>query len=191
MGGLTGSSGTHFAVIVARFNDLVNKLLLEGALESFSRHGVPADNIDVSATAARPPPQRAGPPAGCRAQPPAVRVSTQVAWVPGAFELPVVAKSMAKSGKYDAVVCIGTVVSMRRLAPTACAARPALSLAISLSLLLLRCNYNGSRGAAARLLPHPPRCAAPRRTMRQWSAAPRAARWAPAQTRACQSSLAC
>jgi hypothetical protein len=137
VGGLTGSSGTHFAVIVARFNDLVNKLLLEGALESFSRHGVPADNIDVSATAARPPPQCAGPPAGCRAQPPAVRVSTQVAWVPGAFELPVVAKSMAKSGKYDAVVCIGTVVSMRRLAPTACAARPAISRpAISLALSL-------------------------------------------------------
>lgn len=30
--------------------------------------------------------------------------------MPGAFELPVVAKSMAKSGQYDAVVCIGTVV---------------------------------------------------------------------------------
>jgi 6,7-dimethyl-8-ribityllumazine synthase len=35
----------------------------------------------------------------------------QVAWVPGSFELPVVAKAMAKSGKYDAVVCIGVVVS--------------------------------------------------------------------------------
>lgn len=36
----------------------------------------------------------------------------QVAWVPGSFELPVVAKAMAKSGKYDAVVCIGVVVSL-------------------------------------------------------------------------------
>ena len=35
----------------------------------------------------------------------------QVAWVPGSFELPLVAKGMAKSGKYDAVVCIGAVVS--------------------------------------------------------------------------------
>ena len=34
----------------------------------------------------------------------------KVAWVPGSFELPVVAKGMAKSGKYDAVVCIGAVV---------------------------------------------------------------------------------
>lgn len=29
-----------------------------------------------------------------------------VAWVPGAFEIPVVAKKMAKSGKYDAVICL-------------------------------------------------------------------------------------
>ena len=32
-----------------------------------------------------------------------------VAWVPGAFEIPVVAKKMAKSGKYDAVICLGAV----------------------------------------------------------------------------------
>ena len=35
----------------------------------------------------------------------------QVAWVPGSFELPVVAKAMAKSGKYGAVVAIGVIVS--------------------------------------------------------------------------------
>ncbi len=34
----------------------------------------------------------------------------QVCWVPGSFELPVVAKAMAKSGKFDAVICIGVVV---------------------------------------------------------------------------------
>jgi 6,7-dimethyl-8-ribityllumazine synthase len=38
----------------------------------------------------------------------------QVCWVPGSFELPVVAKAMAKSGKFDAVVCIGVVVSAER-----------------------------------------------------------------------------
>ena len=32
------------------------------------------------------------------------------AWVPGAFELPVVAKKMAKSGNYDAVICLGAVI---------------------------------------------------------------------------------
>lgn len=33
-----------------------------------------------------------------------------VAWVPGAFEIPLVAKRMAKSGKYDAVICLGAVI---------------------------------------------------------------------------------
>lgn len=68
-----------FAVVIARFNDLVTKLLLEGALESIDRHGGNRDDVDV-------------------------------VWVPGSFELPIMAKSMAKSGMYDAVVAIGTVV---------------------------------------------------------------------------------
>lgn len=33
-----------------------------------------------------------------------------VAWVPGAFEIPVIAKKMASSGKYDAVICLGAVI---------------------------------------------------------------------------------
>ncbi len=33
-----------------------------------------------------------------------------VAWVPGAFEIPVIAKRMAASGKYDAVICVGSVI---------------------------------------------------------------------------------
>ena len=32
------------------------------------------------------------------------------AWVPGAFEIPVVASKMAASGKYDAVICVGAVI---------------------------------------------------------------------------------
>ena len=36
--------------------------------------------------------------------------SVSVAWVPGAFEIPVVASRMAKSGLYDAVICLGTVI---------------------------------------------------------------------------------
>lgn len=32
------------------------------------------------------------------------------AWVPGAFEIPVAAKKMALSGKYDAVICVGAVI---------------------------------------------------------------------------------
>lgn len=33
-----------------------------------------------------------------------------LAWVPGAFELPLAAQKMAKSGKYDAVICLGAVI---------------------------------------------------------------------------------
>lgn len=34
----------------------------------------------------------------------------ELAWVPGAFEIPVIAKKMAESGKYDAVICLGAVI---------------------------------------------------------------------------------
>lgn len=34
----------------------------------------------------------------------------EVAWVPGAFEIPFLAAKMAKSGKYDAVICLGAVI---------------------------------------------------------------------------------
>jgi len=33
-----------------------------------------------------------------------------VAWVPGAFEIPLVAKKLASSGKFDAVICLGAVI---------------------------------------------------------------------------------
>jgi len=33
-----------------------------------------------------------------------------IAWVPGAFEIPLIASKMAKSGKYDAVICLGAVI---------------------------------------------------------------------------------
>ena len=33
-----------------------------------------------------------------------------LAWVPGAFEIPLIAGKMAKSGKYDAVICLGAVI---------------------------------------------------------------------------------
>lgn len=65
--------------MVARFNELVTRLLLAGAQDAFIRHGVPEENV-------------------------------QVVWVPGSYEIPVVASAMARSGRFDAIVCIGAVV---------------------------------------------------------------------------------
>ena len=35
---------------------------------------------------------------------------TEVAWVPGSFEIPLVAQKMARSGRYNAVICLGAVI---------------------------------------------------------------------------------
>ena len=36
--------------------------------------------------------------------------AVDVAWVPGAFEIPMIAQKMAESKKYDAIICLGTVI---------------------------------------------------------------------------------
>lgn len=33
-----------------------------------------------------------------------------VAWVPGAFEIPLISKKMAETGKYDAIICLGAII---------------------------------------------------------------------------------
>ena len=47
VGSLVAKPDMQFAIVVARFNDLVTKLLLEGAIEAFHRHGVPTDAVQV------------------------------------------------------------------------------------------------------------------------------------------------
>jgi 6,7-dimethyl-8-ribityllumazine synthase len=69
----------HYAIVVSRFNELVTKRLLDGALEAFRRRGVKDERLSV-------------------------------VWVPGAFELPLVADRLARSKKYAAVCCLGAVV---------------------------------------------------------------------------------
>lgn len=71
--------GRRFAVVVARFNELVTSRLLAGALDCLRAHGIAEEDLVV-------------------------------AWVPGAFELPVVARRLATSGAYDGVVCLGAVI---------------------------------------------------------------------------------
>lgn len=156
-GAVVAKPGARFAVVVGRFNDLVTKLLLEGALGAFQSHGATMANVEVGGPAAgvraraclvvgapqlasRP---AAASPAGCGARgncaAPRCRGShgprrrrpsparAQVCWVPGSFELPVVGKAMAKSGKFDAVICIGVVVSgaASRQRPETAAPEPA------------------------------------------------------------------
>ena len=69
----------RYAIIAARFNDLVVDRLTAGALDALHRHGVTDDRIDI------------------------VRV-------PGAFEIPMIARKLAKGGKYAAVICLGCVI---------------------------------------------------------------------------------
>ncbi len=40
----------------------------------------------------------------------AAKGAIEIAWVPGAFEIPLAAAKMAESGKYDAVICLGAVI---------------------------------------------------------------------------------
>jgi len=71
------------AVVVARFNDLVTSKLLSGCLDCLSRHG-----IDTGVDSAQ----------------------LDVAWVPGSFEIPLVAQRLAASGRYQAVITLGAVI---------------------------------------------------------------------------------
>ena len=49
--------------------------------------------------------------------------AVDVAWVPGAFEIPLVARRMASTGAYDAVICLGAVVRGRRRTSSSCPPR--------------------------------------------------------------------
>jgi len=73
------SKGYKFALIISRFNELISKKLLEGALDCLLRHDVKDKDISVI-------------------------------WVPGAFEIPLVAQKAAQTGKFDAVICLGALI---------------------------------------------------------------------------------
>jgi|ERR1051326_2382965 6,7-dimethyl-8-ribityllumazine synthase len=77
-GNLTHPAG-RFAIVAARFNELIVDRLVQGALDGLKRHGVIDDAIDL------------------------VRV-------PGSLEIPPVAKRLAASGDYSAVICLGAVI---------------------------------------------------------------------------------
>jgi 6,7-dimethyl-8-ribityllumazine synthase len=82
-GRFTDTSGLRLAIVIARFNDLVTGKLLSGCLDCLSRHG-----IDTSPTSSQ----------------------LDVAWVPGSFEIPLVAQRLAASGRYEVVITLGAVI---------------------------------------------------------------------------------
>lgn len=77
--GILTAKGVKFGIVVSRFNDFINKRLLDGALDALSRHGAEDKNISVVK-------------------------------VPGSFEIPLMAKKLADSGNYDAIICLGAVI---------------------------------------------------------------------------------
>jgi 6,7-dimethyl-8-ribityllumazine synthase len=73
------TKGEAFAIVVSRYNEMVTRPMLNGALATFKEHGASDDHI-------------------------------LVAWVPGAFEIPIVADRLARSGRFAAVCCLGAVI---------------------------------------------------------------------------------
>ena len=82
-GRFTDTADLRFAVVIARFNDLVTGKLLSGCLDCLSRHGI--DTTPASG-------------------------QLDVAWVPGSFEIPLVAQRLAASGRYQVVITLGAVI---------------------------------------------------------------------------------
>ncbi|WP_417851711.1 6,7-dimethyl-8-ribityllumazine synthase [Thalassoglobus sp.] len=78
-GNMIADSNDQYAIVVSRFNELVTKRLLDGAVDTLKRHGASAGSI-----------------VEC--------------WVPGAYELPIIAERLAASGKYAAVITLGAVI---------------------------------------------------------------------------------
>ena len=78
-GNVIAPEGMKAAIVASRFNEIIVRKLLDGAVDGLVRHGMDAENITA-------------------------------AWVPGAFEIPTAAAALAKSGKYDAVICVGSVI---------------------------------------------------------------------------------
>lgn len=71
------AEGLSFAIVAARFNERITKILVEGAIDCLDRHNAS---------------------------------SVKIYWVPGAFEIPLLAKKLAKEDKYHAIICLGAII---------------------------------------------------------------------------------
>ena len=73
------ATGLKFHIVVGRFNEMISKQLLEGAIDGIVRHGGKESDITVT-------------------------------WVPGAYEIPLVAQTIAAKKQVDAVITLGAVI---------------------------------------------------------------------------------
>ncbi len=82
-GKFTQAESCRFAIVIGRFNDLITEKLLQGCQDCLERHGIDTD------------PQ-----------------GTQVdyIWVPGGFEIPLVAYQLALANRYSVIICLGAVI---------------------------------------------------------------------------------
>ena len=71
--------GLKFAIVAGRFNEMITKQLLEGAMNCLKRHEASEDVQDIY-------------------------------WVPGAREIPTLARKLVEAGKYDGIICLGAVI---------------------------------------------------------------------------------
>jgi 6,7-dimethyl-8-ribityllumazine synthase len=73
-------AGGRYAIVAGRFNDFIGSQLVAGAFDGFARHGIDPDE------------------------------RVDLVWVPGAYEIPLVAQKLAQTGDYAAVVTLGAVI---------------------------------------------------------------------------------
>ena len=78
--GAVATPGARVAIAIARFNNFINDSLLDGAVDALKRIGQVSED------------------------------NITIIWVPGAYELPLAARTLANTQRYDAIIALGTVI---------------------------------------------------------------------------------
>ena len=78
--GAVATPGARVAIAIARFNTFINDSLLDGAVDALKRIGQVSED------------------------------NITIVWVPGAYELPLAARTLANTQRYDAIIALGTVI---------------------------------------------------------------------------------
>lgn len=78
--GAFAAPNAQIAIVISRFNSFINESLLSGAIDALKRQGQVSED------------------------------NITVVRCPGAYELPLVAQRLAKSGRFDAIIALGSVI---------------------------------------------------------------------------------